>query len=175
MKRHLIADTHFGHQNIIGYTNRPFRDADHMNEMLILNWNLAVREEDLVYVLGDFCLSRKLETISSLLKRLNGRKVLIMGNHDTRKPRDYVNCGFDAATRKPIMAEPGVILMHEPFEDTSLICEKDLYFFGHVHDKQCPMDEWPNCRCVSVERTGYRPIDMQEAIAEMRKHPRSSR
>ena len=120
MKRYIIADTHFGHANIIQYANRPFRDVSHMNEMLIRNWNETVQSDDLVYSLGDFTLSRRIEVIENLVGRLNGRKILIMGNHDTRKPRDYIACGFDVATRKPMMVEPGIILMHEPFEDLSL-------------------------------------------------------
>lgn len=169
MKRFLIADTHFGHANILQYANRPFHDVNHMNEMLIRNWNNTVNNEDLVYVLGDFTLSRRIEMISALTERLCGRKILIMGNHDTRKPRDYVNCGFELATRKPMMVEPGVILMHEPLQDLKLICPDYIYFFGHVHNKLCPMDEYPNCRCVCVERIDYRPIDLDAAIFEMRR------
>ena len=169
MKRFLIADTHFGHANIIQYAKRPFRDVTHMDEMLIRSWNQVVQGEDLVYVLGDFTLSRRKDIISALLQRLNGRKVLIMGNHDTRKPLDYLNCGFEVATRKPMMVEPGIILMHEPLEDLELISPNYLYFFGHVHDKRCPMDDKENCRCVSVERIGYRPADFDLLIKEMRR------
>lgn len=95
MKRYLIADTHFGHRNVIDYAGRPFEDVNHMNEILIQNWNEVVQQEDLVYMLGDFTLSRRIDIITSLCGRLNGRKALIMGNHDTRKPRDYIACGFD--------------------------------------------------------------------------------
>ena len=169
MKRYLIADTHFGHANVIGYTGRPFRDVSHMDLSLIWNWNETVQNEDLVYVLGDFTLSRRTDIISHLLQRLNGRKILVMGNHDTRKPRDYIAAGFEVALRKPIMIEPGVILMHEPFEDLSLICPNYIYFFGHVHEKHCPMDDYENCRCVSVERIDYRPIEFDQALSEMKK------
>lgn len=169
MKRFLIADTHFGHEKIIAYTGRPFKDAIHMNETLIRYWNSTVGNDDIVYVLGDFTLSRRRENIAGLAARLNGRKVLIMGNHDARKPKDYVECGFQIATRKPMMAEPGVILMHEPFEDLSYVAPNYLYFFGHVHNNHCPMDDLPNCRCVSVERTDYRPVDFDALMKEMKK------
>ena len=119
MKRYLIADTHFGHSNIIEYENRPFSSVQEMDEYLIKLWNSIVKNDDLVYVLGDFTLSRRMNVIKELIRQLQGRKILIMGNHDTRKPKDYVECGFEVATRKPMMVEPGVILMHEPFEDAS--------------------------------------------------------
>ena len=98
-----------------------------------------------------------------------GRKILIMGNHDTRKPKDYVECGFEVATRKPMMVEPGVILMHEPFEDVSLIAPNYIYFYGHVHTNKTLMDEYCNCMCVSVERIGFKPIDMDKYISKLRK------
>ena len=168
MKRFIIADLHFGHANIIGYVNRPFNNVDEMNESLIRLWNSVVGSDDLVYVLGDFTLSRRMEVITNLVNRLNGRKVLVMGNHDTRKPKDYIECGFEVATRKPLMVEPGVILMHEPFYDAGYIAPNYIYFFGHLHNNPSIMDEYPNCMCVSVERIGYRPIDLDECIRKLR-------
>lgn len=169
MRRFLIADTHFGHNNIIDYENRPFHDAKEMDMKLIELWNSVVEKDDLVYMLGDFTLSRNKEIIANLLSKLNGRKVLIMGNHDTRKPKDYVECGFEVATRKPMMVEPGVILMHEPFDDKFLIAKNYLYFFGHVHANHSLMDGYKNCMCVSVERIDYRPIDLDVCIRKMKK------
>ena len=169
MKRYLIADTHFGHSNIIEYENRPFSSVQEMDEYLIKLWNSIVKNDDLVYVLGDFTLSRRMNVIKELIRQLQGRKILIMGNHDTRKPKDYVECGFEVATRKPMMVEPGVILMHEPFEDASLIACNYIYFFGHVHNNHSLMDEYQNCKCVSVERIDYRPVDLDVLLKKMRK------
>ena len=169
MKRYLIADLHYGHANIIEYEHRPFDSAQEMDEKLIKLWNSIINDDDLVYVLGDFTLSRRMSTIKTLVKQLKGRKILIMGNHDTRKPKDYIECGFEVATRKPMMVEPGVILMHEPFEDASLIAPNYVYFFGHVHANKTLMDEYLNCMCVSVERIDYRPIDLDECIKMLRR------
>jgi len=170
MKRFIIADTHFGHANIIDYENRPFNNVEEMDNRLIELWNSIVGKSDHVYVLGDFTLSRKIDVIKNLVNQLHGRKVLIMGNHDTRKPRDYVECGFESATRKPMMVEPGVILMHEPLHDPSLIAPDYFYFFGHVHTKKTLMDEYPNCMCVSIERIEYKPVDLDECIRKLRKN-----
>ena len=169
MRRFVIADTHFGHNNIIGYENRPFRDVREMDTKLIELWNSTVAAEDIVYMLGDFTLSRNKGIITNLVSKLNGRKILIMGNHDTRKPKDYVECGFEVATRKPMMVEPGVILMHEPFEDKFLIAKNYLYFFGHIHANHSLMDDYKNCMCVSVERIDYHPVDLDVCIRRMRK------
>lgn len=168
MKRFVIADTHFNHKNIIEYENRPFESVEEMNERMIDLWNLVVGKNDLIYILGDFTLSRRMMVISDYVNRLHGKKVLIMGNHDTRKPKDYITCGFIAATRKPIMVEPGVILMHEPFSDASYIASNYIYLFGHVHANHTLMDDYPNCMCVSVERINYRPVDLDECIEKLK-------
>lgn len=168
MKRFIVADLHFGHENIIKYESRPFTDVEEMNAQLVELWNATVSKEDLVYVLGDFTLSRRMDVIKNLVSSLSGRKVLIMGNHDTRKPKDYVECGFEVATRKPLMVEPGVILMHEPFNDPNYIVSNYVYFYGHVHNNPSIMDDYSNCMCVSVERIGYRPIDLDEYVRKLR-------
>lgn len=82
MEIFFTSDNHFGHINIIRYCNRPFRDAEEMNETMIANWNSLVSEEDVVFNLGDFFFSEKL--ISSILPKLNGKIVWILGNHDRR-------------------------------------------------------------------------------------------
>lgn len=77
---YFTADTHFGHENVIRFCNRPFSSADEMDEMLIQNWNSRVKDNDTVYILGDmFFRSANAE---SILQRLKGKKRLIIGNHD---------------------------------------------------------------------------------------------
>ena len=71
MKRYLIADTHFGHSNIIEYENRPFSSIQEMDEYLIKLWNSIVKNDDLVYVLGDFTLSRRMNAIKDLTRQIH--------------------------------------------------------------------------------------------------------
>ena len=78
----LIADTHFGDDNIRLYEERPFPDTDTMDLEMIRRWNSVVGDHDLVYHLGDFC-SGGQERCRELLSRLKGRKFLVMGNHDS--------------------------------------------------------------------------------------------
>lgn len=168
MKRFVIADLHLGHENIIKYCNRPFKDVNHMNETIINNWNSVVSDGDIVYILGDFSMKFDQEKTKTILDRLNGKKVLVMSNHDTRKPLWYLEVGFEQATRKPIMVDPGVILMHEPFaEPTDYVEFAYKYIFGHIHNKKHQMEKFGNCKCVCVERTDYKPIDLDKLIKEM--------
>lgn len=79
--RFWTSDLHFGHENIIAYANRPFGDVVDMEEKLIENWNCMVSSSDEVWIVGDFAMGQLSETLP-VVKRLNGRKVLIPGNHD---------------------------------------------------------------------------------------------
>ena len=167
MKRWVIADTHFGHFNVIEYSQRPFKTVEEMDKILIQNWNNRVSKEDIVYMLGDFTLSRNLDYIKSIVEQLNGKIVLVMGNHDTRQPSKYVECGFHTAIRKPILVEPKVVLMHEPPLMENVV-EGMVYIFGHVHEKIIDIEALNNCFCVSVERTNYFPINLDKILKSIK-------
>src|SRR4051794_25786193 len=78
----FTADTHFGHGGAIGRFKRPFSSAFEMDEAMVAAWNGVVGGDDEVWHLGDFAYRAVGERVSSLLKRLNGRKHLITGNND---------------------------------------------------------------------------------------------
>ena len=78
---YYIADTHFGHENIIHMCGRPFDSIDAMNEGMIAAWNERVSGNDTVFILGD--LFFRCADPEAILCRLKGRKRLIVGNHDT--------------------------------------------------------------------------------------------
>lgn len=77
----LISDTHFSHANILQFEAeaRPFSSVEEMNEKLIENWNSVVGHNDIVWHLGDVLFGNK---NFHILDRLNGRKNLVLGNHD---------------------------------------------------------------------------------------------
>ena len=83
----VTSDLHFNHLNILKYepVSRPFVSIDEMNEVLISRWNQVVKPNDTVYVLGDLAMGR-IEDSRACIERLNGKIILIRGNHDT-KPR----------------------------------------------------------------------------------------
>ena len=165
MNRWIIADTHFGHKNVIQYCERPFSSVEEMNEELIKKWNSVVKPDDIVYHLGDFSMTSNKEKVAELVACLNGRIVLIMGNHDQKSHRWYMDCGFENTTRKPMIVDNNIILMHEP-PMAHLISPIYYYVFGHVHEKVCLADNFSNCRCVSAERINYTPINFKEIINE---------
>lgn len=81
----FTADTHFSHANIMRYCNRPFQSVQQMNATLLENINKRVRENDVLFHLGDFCFSKygDDEEIRDFRNRINCKTVVqITGNHD---------------------------------------------------------------------------------------------
>lgn len=77
----FTSDLHFGHKNIIKYEGRPFNDVDEMNHALVDNWNRTVGPDDVVWIVGDFAMGKIVDTLP-IAKDLNGKKLLVPGNHD---------------------------------------------------------------------------------------------
>lgn len=78
----FTADLHIGHENAIRFDNRPFSSVEEMDRELIRRWNSRVRADDTVYVLGDMIWKARREEASDIVRALNGRIILIRGNHD---------------------------------------------------------------------------------------------
>jgi calcineurin-like phosphoesterase family protein len=91
----FFSDPHFNHESAIRFSNRPFRDLDHQREEIRKRWNNKVSPGDIVYVLGDvFFKIESPEKEKEYLDSLNGKKILIKGNHDTNYSL-MRRCGFD--------------------------------------------------------------------------------
>lgn len=95
MAVYFTSDLHFNHSNIIRFCDRPFSSVQEMNEKLILNWNETVGLEDEIYCLGDFAFGSD-EKVQAILRRLSGRKTLILGNHDySLRKKDWAYWFFE--------------------------------------------------------------------------------
>ena len=175
----FTSDTHFNHFNIIGSCNRPFKDENEMNEMLIENWNKVVGEDSIVFHLGDFAWGGQNKWIQ-ICERLNGHIVLITGNHDFKngpKTDEVLNELFDyTAQQMRIKVENrAVYLNHYPF-----LCYSGIYrepkdqvwaLHGHVHlgpnslkGLDVPRMEYlyPTQYDVGVDMNNYAPISWKE-------------
>lgn len=162
----VISDTHFGHRNIIDYCNRPFKDALTMSLAIRDNWNSVVKPDDIVYHLGDVYMGwNEQQDIGQFLGSLNGRKRLILGNHDEGK--DVVlHKTFQKIMVWRMFPEFGLLLTHVPVHESALErYEQGKYAYslvnvhGHIHEKPAPTDLHRN---VSVEQINYRPINIEE-------------
>lgn len=168
-KTFLISDTHFGHTNVCKFTRddgsklRPWDDVYEMDEQLIDNWNSVVSPDDKVYHLGDVAIPRR---GLHCLEKLNGRKVLIRGNHDIFKLTDYTKYFADVRGCHYL---DQYILTHIPVHECNLSRYKGN-IHGHLHYRSVlKTDQTPDPRyfCVCVEHTNYRPIDWEYVREEM--------
>lgn len=150
----VISDTHFNHGNIIKYCNRPFKSVDEMNDTMVKNWNSVVRDQDIVYHLGDVYMGSKPEFI----RNLKGRKRLILGNHDNGKDQ-LLNNVFEKILMWRMFPEYGLLLTHVPVHESSLSIKCPRNVHGHIHDKKSPAKQYT---CVCVEQTNYTPIDIEK-------------
>lgn len=165
-KTYFIADLHFGDEGIIRYENRPFTDAADMEKCLINNWNTAVLPEDTVYVLGDFSCNEE-EKDGELLRKLNGTKILVMGNHDNhRKPQQWRELGFAECSQWPIIWKEFFILSHEPMYINENMPYANVY--GHIHNNPSYKDVSKQSACVCVERIDYKPISFESLVVQMK-------
>lgn len=154
---YFIADTHFGHENVIKYENRPFKTVYEMNETIINNWNKTVKADDIIYHLGDFGFGNKTNLIEIGL-RLNGNKKLIVGNHDFKYSDTVLHrFGFNEVIRGTYILNNKYLLSHQPKKDINYI-----NLFGHVHNAKDIKTFSQNSICLCVERWNYTPVSLEK-------------
>lgn len=134
-KIYYIADCHLFHENVIKFDNRPFNNVEEMNRTIINNWNNRVRNNDTVYILGDF-IWKSTYIWPEIVKSLNGKKILILGNHDPKVySREVEECFEEIVGYKEISdCNKRIIMCHYPiiFHNKDHV-ENCYMLYGHVH------------------------------------------
>lgn len=169
----LISDPHFNHTNIIKYCGRPFKTVEEMDKKLIENWNSVVTDNDYIFCLGDFCLGSK-EKIIEIGRKLNGHKILIMGNHCRATKKTYIEAGFEQIVKEEMMifhSNIGLIkLSHHPKQylpelmTDPIIAIPQINIHGHTHCPAIFTDTSIRHLCVCVEAIDYTPISINDLL-----------
>ena len=136
-KFYFTSDTHFGHENIIKYCKRPFKDVEEHDATLIKNWNDVVPEDGIVFHLGDVAFGNP-DRVNEILSQLNGTIYLIIGNHDWRRIVSEHAWRFKDMTQQLNMkiGKRHIILNHYPmlaFSGAWRGEDATYQLFGHVH------------------------------------------
>ena len=171
----FTSDLHFGHENIIRFVGRPFRDLKEMHEALIANWNETVPDDGIVFNLGDVCLGGSYVWHHNL-EQLRGTQYLIMGNHDYKNYRESYSKYFQMVSQQMYIYVDGVsiYLNHHPF-----LCFGGAYnkehnvwnLFGHVHSGPGSSNGKDHNRLqylaptqydVGVDNNNFRPVSFWE-------------
>lgn len=172
---YYISDTHFKDQAIFDKCKRPFTSLDELEQVVTTNWNKKVKDDDIVYVLGDIGSSDK--TSINIFKQLKGHKHLIIGNHD-HEILDEIKTShiFESIKFIDVMMddEYKVCLCHYPLMDWMEFNRKGYFVYGHVHNKTVlngiayhQIKEYyqdkPAFNC-GIDVTGYQPVTLKELI-----------
>lgn len=175
----FTADTHFGHENIIRYCQRPFKSVTHMDRELLRRWNERVKKEDVVFIVGDFCFknSKGGKRGEGLLfpaiywkSKLNGSIIPIKGNHDRN------NSNKTIIERLVISyGRKRVNLVHNP---DHIDINYEINFTAHVHNhwkiKRVKRGQaFTDCINVGVDVWNFYPVTFEEIMSRYAKWKRN--
>jgi calcineurin-like phosphoesterase family protein len=166
---YFLGCPHYHHERVMTFCpqSRPYKNADEMNVHLIKSWNSVVKENDTGYILGDFSFSHKKEEVEYVFNSLNGKKILIKGNHDKQitlhlpwqEQHDYLVLKHN---------HQKYVLFHYPISDWDGKYHGSVHIYSHVHGK--PQFTTPvRALDVGVDSIGPVPISIDEITRRMEK------
>ncbi len=173
----FTSDTHFGHSNVIRYSNRPWVMVNDMDNGLIERWNQCIKPGDTVYHIGDFCLTKRVDLIDHWLGQLNGEIRLIRGNHDQWVKRydrlvnkgkikwikDYAERNFtvDDVKYKFVLCHFPMLFWHNSHHGSIML-------HGHCHGSAQPHNEGVRRMDVGVDCNNWYPVLLENIITAMK-------
>ena len=174
---YFTADMHFYHTNIIKHSNRPFGCLEEMHESIIARFNSRVRPKDSLYILGDAVWGSGADA-NKILKRLNGKKFLIRGNHDRfLNDEEFDQKIFGWVKDLDIIVHQGAkfVLCHYPLLEWQGYFRGSLHCYGHIHNRYFRNEEKfhgaemlsllsPRAFNVGVDVNDFSPVSAEELV-----------
>lgn len=153
----FTSDTHFNHEKVVSFCNRPFASLDEMNEELIKRWNSVVTSKDTIWHLGDFAWKQP----DIIFPRLNGKKHLIIGNHDTNQT---TRLGWESVQdyKRLKAGDDRIILFHYPITEWEGKGKGAFHLHGHLHSKSNAKGKMFADVGVDITENAYAPISWAE-------------
>ena len=142
-------------------------DLDYMNEQMVLEWNAIVNPEDTVYILGDVAFLPADKAVK-FMRRLNGTKILVEGNHDRKLLNDPVFRSCFAEVHKYLWITykgTQVIMFHYPIAEWDQMHRGAVHFHGHLHGGVSGLEKF-RARDMGMDATGMIAVTMERAIAD---------
>jgi calcineurin-like phosphoesterase family protein len=170
--RWFTADPHYFHESVIQFGKRPFATLEEMHEALISRWNARVTRKDEVFVIGDFAWRNKAADngdLASIFHRLNGKKTLIVGNHDNKA---ILALPWTEVSYRKGIKENGnrVWMSHNPERSWNDMYKGSYHFYGHEHGNVVNYSLHNNAvgkggSCdVGVDCWDWKPVSFEEVV-----------
>lgn len=139
----FTSDPHFGHSNVLKFCakTRKYISIDEMDRAFIAKWNSQVAINDTVYILGDVFFHNTTQALQ-ILQQLNGKKHLILGNHDRKFQNNAIILEqFESVTPYLTITidEQYVVLFHYPIWEWDRMHYGAYHLHGHVHGNKMPI------------------------------------
>lgn len=158
----VTSDTHYGHNNVITYCNRPFKGADHMDTVMLANHAEVVGDRRFFH-LGDWAM-RGTGFKTATAQRQTGYGVIVKGNHDPSRDKLVNMFGFKEAylEAEGRFTETGQTFYMSHIPDKVKAAKYDIAFCGHVHLLFAKSGNTIN---VGADIWGYRPQTFRHILA----------
>jgi calcineurin-like phosphoesterase family protein len=140
-----------------------------MNEEMVREWNTMISADDLVYILGDVAFMPAPKAVT-FLKRMNGRKILVEGNHDQKQLKDnsFRACFEEIHKYLDIRyADRKIVMFHYPIAEWDQMHRGSIHFHGHLHGNKSGLEQY-RCRDMGYDSTGQIAMLMEDAIASVK-------
>lgn len=136
------SDTHFNHNKEFVWGVRGFKSATEHTDELIHRINSTVKENDILFHLGDFCLNSTWEQFEDIIDKIKCSNIYyISGNHNSRikqlqkdpSHRLYKKINFLGHYRECIINGQKVVLSHYPIYSWNAMGKESWMIHGHEH------------------------------------------
>lgn len=169
----FTSDTHFGHERVLGFCDRPWDTIAAMNRDMVDEINRWVEPGDTLYHLGDYSFKMTSEDAANLRKRINCKDIhLVPGNHDKDWTQPAVSWAF--TVEKPITVlkidKLKLVLSHFPMADWQGMSHGSVHLHGHIHSRGMQYNELNRMQGlyrydVGVDANDFRPVCLDEVLA----------
>lgn len=162
----FTADIHLFHNAVLNLERRPFKDIYEMNDEIVRRWNQVVTKRDETYILGDVSFGGKDETIA-VIKKLNGQKFLVVGNHDKLNAEQKALFGWVKDYYKLRYNGMKFILFHYPIYSWEGKEKGSIHLHGHVHTNSHHDIEIQNKVNIGMDLWNYTPVSLEEVLRKL--------
>jgi calcineurin-like phosphoesterase family protein len=167
----VTSDLHFGHKNIMSFCKAArarFRDdVDYMNEAMVKEWNDLIAPEDTTYILGDVAFLPA-QKAAEYMRRLNGTKILIEGNHDRKTLNDpSFRSAFKEVHQYLQITHNGtrVCMFHYPIAEWDQMHRGAVHLHGHLHGGTSGLERY-RALDMGMDATGMIAVSMDWAVGQ---------